>query len=167
MKTKNIIGFDAIKVQSELIARMMEDNSRIMSGEMKIDDADSFIFSNKEGTLLYIIPDVLCCVDKEKIYKKFGNSTESIKTVKKGLVENESKYRLISTGVNIDTNRNGRTVSLVEYKVGDIFVYFDKKLIKAFDGCVFYGNNSKGIASVYYADRLVGAVCPVNYKKGV
>lgn len=165
MKIKDIIGFDAIKVQSELMVRMLEDNSRIMSGEMKIDDVDSFIFSNKGGTILYIIPDMLCCVDKEKIYKKFGNSTESIKGVKKGLVENESKYQLIPTGVNIDTNRNGKTLSLVEYKVGDIFVYFDKKLIKAFDGCVFYGNNAKGIASVYYADRLVGAICPVNHKK--
>lgn len=165
MKTKNIIGFDAIKVQSELMARMLEDNQRTMSGEMKIDDVDSFAFSNKEGTILYIIPDSLCCVDKEKIYKKFGNSTESIKNVVKNLVKNESGYQLVPTGVNIDTNRNSKATSLVEYKAGDIFIYFDKKLIKVFDKCVFYGNNAKGTASVYCGDRLVGAICPVNYKK--
>lgn len=161
--TKEIIGFDAVKVQTEIMKNIITNAPRLMAGEVSVDEGSCFFVSNANGTLFYLIPELFCFVNKEKLYEKYTQSIEATKRVVDGACNaKQTGYMLKATGAKYSTDKKTQAV---EFEMGDKLVYFDEKLLNNFENVTLYSTGPYDIAAVYAGEMLVGGICPMKFSK--
>lgn len=164
LTVKNILGYDPVKVQTSLIQRIITNEAtHVCFGAVKIDGEDYYMILDEHSTSAFIVPVAFCWLDKERIFKSYGDSSNFLQKIVKGLIEkHESRYRISKTGYIIDDAEN--KCKLIEYSLGDTMIYFNEKLLSQFVDCELYCKSAIDIAVVYKNDILVGCICPVRRK---
>lgn len=158
MKIKNILYYDAFKVQNDIMQELFNGGGRITAGSVKIENGEYFAVS-LDGCVVYIMPSMFCYLDPECIYKNRFRSDKALQTIIDSAPRRNDVAR--NTGMTIENGK--RTLNVFALASGEK-IYFDSKLLKPFDkSATICATHPKRPASIYCGDILIGIICPVNY----
>lgn len=118
------------------------------------------IYICPQGHYFVIIPKTQFYLDKEQVFKNIA----PLKNMKSFLNPDNSQVAIDThTIIAIESK-----MKLHEFVIDDESIFVDERLLKYFEleKSTFKGTNRKSPIFIYEYEELVGAVLPVNYKKG-
>lgn len=160
---KNTIGFDAIKIQSDLMKQLYKNtyssinHQRILSNDITINNIDYYAITIT-GDILYFIPSFFVFIDREYIYKNY-NKCNTVDNITKTAPAPEKQN--LATDTNTTILMNGKNLKI--YSFGESQkIYIDANLLKPFNNDIkIYADHPLKPASIYFNNNLIAMVCPV------